>query len=145
MTSANPDARMVGFVAEHHWGVLVTIKRDGRPQLSNVGYFMDAESGLIRVSVTADRAKTRNLESDPRVGLHVTSKDFWTWVVVEGTADLTPVAGEPHDATVEELVVYYRGINGEHPDWDDYRAAMVRDRRRVVRFSAEHAYGQLGG
>src|SRR3954452_24287863 len=143
--TATPDPRMVGFVAEHHWGVLVTIKRDGRPQLSNVGYFMDAGSGLIRVSVTADRAKTRNLEADPRVGLHVTSKDFWTWVVVEGTAELTPVAAEPDDATVEELVAYYRGINGEHPDWEDYRAAMVRDRRRVVRFSVEHAYGQLRG
>ena len=61
--------------------------------------------------------------------LHVASKDFWTWVAVEGTAELTPVAADPHDATVEELVTYYRGINGEHHDWDEYRAAMVADRR----------------
>ena len=138
------DARMLGFVAENHWGVLVTLKRDGRPQLSNVGYALDADAGVVRVSVTADRAKTRNLQRDPRVSLHVTSKDFWTWVVLEGTAELTPVAADPHDATVEELIAYYRGVNGEHPNWDEYRAAMVRDRRRVVRVRPEHTYGQLG-
>jgi PPOX class probable F420-dependent enzyme len=136
---------MLAFVAEHRGGVLATIKSDGRPQLSNVGYSYDAEVQLIRVSVTADRAKTRNLERDPRVTLHVASKDFWTWVAVEGTAELTPVAADPHDATVEELVTYYRGISGEHPDWDEYRAAMVADRRRVVRFRPEHAYGQIQG
>jgi PPOX class probable F420-dependent enzyme len=138
------DPRMLDFVAEHHWGVLVTLRRDGRPQLSNVGYALDRDAGVVRVSVTADRAKTRNLQRDPRVSLHVTSKDFWTWVVVDGAADLTPVAADPQDATVEELVTYYRGVNGEHPDWDDYRAVMVRDRRLVVRLRPEHTYGQLG-
>jgi PPOX class probable F420-dependent enzyme len=137
------DPRMLAFVAEHRWGVLATVKRDGRPQLSNVGYSYDAESQLFRVSVTADRAKTRNLQADPRVTLHVASKDFWTWVAVEGTAELTPVAADPHDATVEELITYYRGTGGEHEIWDEYRAAMVADRRLVVRFRPEHAYGQL--
>jgi PPOX class probable F420-dependent enzyme len=139
------DPRMLDFLAQKTWGVLATIKSDGRPQVSNVGYSYDPDSRLIRVSVTADRAKTRNLERDPRVTLHVASKDFWTWIAVEGTADLTPVAADPHDATVEELVTYYRGINGEHGDWDEYRAAMVADRRRVVRFRPEHVYGQLPG
>jgi PPOX class probable F420-dependent enzyme len=137
------DPRMVAFVAENRWGVLATVKSDGRPQLSNVGYSYDPESRLIRVSVTADRAKTRNLERDPRVTLHVASKDFWTWVAVEGTAELTPVAEDPQDATVEELVTYYRGISGEHDDWEEYRAAMVADRRLVVRFRPEHTYGQV--
>jgi PPOX class probable F420-dependent enzyme len=137
------DPRMLAFVAEHRWGVLATIKGDGRPQLSNVGYAYDAEAQLVRVSVTDSRAKTRNLRADPRVTLHVASKDFWTWVAVEGTAELTPVAADPNDDTVEELVTYYRGINGEHPDWDEYRAAMVTDRRLVVRFRPEHTYGQL--
>ena len=136
------DPRMLDFLAGHHWGVLVTLRRDGRPQLSNVGYAFDPDDGVVRVSVTADRAKTRNLQRDPRVSLHVTSKDFWTWVVVDGTADLPPVAADPKDATVEELVTYYRGISGEHPDWEEYRAAMVRDRRLVVRLRPEHAYGQ---
>ena len=139
------DPRMLEFLAENRWGVLATIKRDGRPQLSNVGYAYDPGGEVIRVSVTDDRAKTRNLRADPRVTLHVASKDFWTWVAVEGTAELTPVAADPHDATVDELVAYYRGVSGEHDDWDEYRAAMVADRRLVVRFRPEHAYGQLRG
>ena len=139
------DPRMLAFVAEHRWGVLATIKGDGRPQLSNVGYVYDAGTQLVRVSVTDSRAKTRNLRDDPRVTLHVASKDFWTWVAVEGTAELTPVAADPHDATVEELITYYRGISGEHDDWEEYRAAMVADRRLVVRFRPEHTYGQLRG
>jgi PPOX class probable F420-dependent enzyme len=134
---------MLAFVAGNRWGVLATIKRDGRPQLSNVGYAYDSGEGLIRVSVTADRAKTRNLLADPRVTLHVASKDFWTWVAVEGTAELTPVAADPHDATVDELVTYYQGISGEHENWEAYRAAMVADRRLVVRLRPEHTYGQL--
>ena len=91
------DPRLLGFLAENRWGVLATIKRDGRPQLSNVGYAWDG--GLLRVSVTADRAKTRNLQRDPRVTLHVASKDFWTWVAVEGTAERTPVAADPHEGS----------------------------------------------
>jgi len=139
------DDRQLAFLAEHRWGVLATIKGDGRPQLSNVGYAYDAEQQLFRVSVTDSRAKTRNLRADPRVTLHVASKDFWTWVAVEGTAELMPVATDPHDATVEELITYYRGISGEHENWDEYRAAMVADRRLVVRFRPEHTYGQLRG
>jgi PPOX class probable F420-dependent enzyme len=137
------DPRMLGFVAGHAWGVLATVKSDGRPHLSNVGYAYDQDQRLFRVSVTDSRAKTRNLRADPRVTLHVASKDFWTWVAVEGTAELTPVAADPHDAAVEELVTYYRGISGEHPNWDEYRAAMVADRRLVVRFRPERTYGQL--
>jgi PPOX class probable F420-dependent enzyme len=136
------DDRMLAFVAEHRWGVLATIRGNGRPQLSNVGYAYDPAQRLFRVSVTADRAKTKNLLADPRVTLHVASKDFWTWVAVEGTAELTPVAADPQDATADELVAYYRGASGEHPDWDEYRAAMVADRRLVVRFTPEHTYGQ---
>ena len=145
MSAMTVDPRMLAFVAENKGGVLATLKSGGRPQLSNVGYAYDADAGLFRISVTDSRAKTRNLRRDPRVTLHVASKDFWTWIAVEGTADLTPVAADPHDDTVEELVTYYRGINGEHGDWDEYRAAMVADRRRVVRFRPEHVYGQLPG
>jgi PPOX class probable F420-dependent enzyme len=144
--SKNPlDPRMLEFVAEHRSGVLATIKPDGRPHLSNVGYAYDPDAQLIRVSVTADRVKTRNLRADPRVTLHVASKDFWTWVAVEGTAELTPVAADPHDSTVDELITYYRTISGEHPDWDEYRAAMVADRRLVVRVRPERTYGRFRG
>jgi PPOX class probable F420-dependent enzyme len=136
---------MLGFVAEHHWGVLAAVQPDGRPHLSNVGYAYDRDADVVRISVTDGRAKTRYLRDDPRVTLHVASKDFWTWVAVEGTAELTPVAADPHDATVEELIAYYRGTAGEHPDWAEYRAAMVADRRLVVRFRPERTYGQFRG
>ena len=139
------DQRMLAFVAGQHAGVLATLKRDGRPQLSNLFYAWDDDLRLARISVTADRAKTRNLQADPRITLHVASRDFWTWVAVEGTAELTPVAADPHDATVEELITYYRGVSGEHPAGDGYGAAMVGDRRLVVRFRPEHAYGRLPG
>jgi len=136
---------MLEFLASHRAGVLATLKRDGRPQLSNLFYAYDRDADLVRISVTADRAKTKNIAADPRVTLHVASEDFWTWIAVEGTAELTPVAAAPDDATVEELVTYYRATNGEHDDWDEYRAAMVADRRLVVRFRPEHIYGQFRG
>jgi PPOX class probable F420-dependent enzyme len=123
-------------------GVLVTLKRDGRPQLSNVGHTYDPATDLLRISVTDDRAKTRNLRRDPRASFYVTSADFWHYAVGEGTAELTPVATDPHDDTVEELIEVYRAVGGEHPDWDDFRAAMVRDRRLVVRLHVERLYGQ---
>ena len=97
----------------------------------------------IRVSVTDDRAKTRNLRRDPRVSFHVTSNDFWSYAVVDGHAELSAVARDPHDAAVEELIDLYRAVQGEHPDWDDYRAAMVRDKRLVVSIRAERAYGMV--
>jgi PPOX class probable F420-dependent enzyme len=122
-------------------GVLTTLKSSGRPQLSNVLYVYDPAARLVRVSVTADRAKTANLRRDPRASLYVTTPDFGAYAVAEGTADLTPVAGDPHDATVEELAEVYRLLAGEHPDWDDYRSAMVRDRRQVVRLRVERVYG----
>jgi PPOX class probable F420-dependent enzyme len=117
------------------------MRRDARPQLSNVNYAFDADGQLIRISTTDDRAKVRNLRRDPRASFHVSSRDFWTYVVAEGTAGLSPVAGDPEDATVEELVDLYRAVQGEHPDWADYRAAMVRDHRLVVRMRVERAYG----
>jgi PPOX class probable F420-dependent enzyme len=122
-------------------GVLVTLKRDGRPQLSNVSHTYDPATRLVRISITADRVKARNLARDPRASYHVTSADFWSYTVADGTAELTPVAADPHDPTVDELVDVYRAIAGEHPDWDEFRAAMVADRRLVVRLHVEHLYG----
>jgi len=137
---ATQDA-LLALLAEQKGGVLVTLKRDGRPQLSNVGHVYYPDERLLRVSLTDDRAKTRNLRRDPRASYHVTTADRWAYAVAEGTADLTPVAADPYDDTVEELVRLYRDVQGEHPDWDDYRAAMVRDRRLVLRLRVERAYG----
>jgi PPOX class probable F420-dependent enzyme len=131
------------LLGAQHRGVLVTLKKDGRPQLSNVTYGWDAGEQTIRISVTDDRAKTANLRRDPRASFHVTTGDFWSYVVAEGQAELSAVARGPHDAAVEELAGLYRTVQGEHPDWDDFRAAMVRDRRLVVRIKAERAYGMV--
>ncbi|SEG80349.1 PPOX class probable F420-dependent enzyme [Thermomonospora echinospora] len=136
------DAALQKLLQERNLGVLATIKRDGRPQLSNVTFHYDPDRSLIRVSITADRAKARNLARDPRASLHVTTPDGWAWAVAQGTADLSPVAADRHDAVVEELIDLYRAVQGEHPDWDDYRRAMVEDQRRMVRLHVEHLYGQ---
>ncbi|MCW2758039.1 MAG: putative pyridoxine/pyridoxamine 5-phosphate oxidase, partial [Nocardioidaceae bacterium] len=101
------------------------------------------DDGVVRVSITTTRAKYANLVREPWAALHVTSDDFWSWVVVEGDVTLTPVATAPDDATVEELVALYRGIAGEHPDWDEYRAVQVQEGRVVVRLTPNRAYGQL--
>jgi PPOX class probable F420-dependent enzyme len=141
MTHDSTQDALLALLAEQRGGVLVTLKRDGRPQLSNVSHHYDPDERVIRISITDDRAKTRNLRRDPRASYHVTSGDRWAYTVVEGTAELTPVAKDPHDETVEELVRLYRALAGEHPDWDDYRAAMVRDGRLVLRLPVERAYG----
>jgi len=136
------DEALKGLLASTHGGVLVTLKRDGRPQLSNVGHTYDPKTGLLRVSVREPLAKTKNLRRDPRASYHVSSADFRRWAVGEGIAELTPVATDPHDDTVEELIDVYRSIAGEHPDWDDYRTAMVREARVVVRLPITHLYGR---
>ncbi|WP_406839676.1 PPOX class F420-dependent oxidoreductase [Streptomyces sp. AHU1] len=144
MTDEENQDALLKLLSEHKGGVIVTLKKDGRPQLSNVSHMYYPDEGIIRVSLTDDRAKTRNLRRDPRASYHVTSADRWAYTVVEGTAELTPVAEDPHDATVEELVRVYRDVLGEHPDWDEYRAAMVRDGRLVLRLHVERAYGIPG-
>ncbi len=128
------------LVAAGRQGVLVTLKRDGLPQLTNVSYHL-GDDDVLRISVTADRAKTANLRRDPRASLHVTRSDFYAYAVVEGVARLLPPAADPDDATVQALVAYYRAVAGEHDDWDEYRAAMVADRRLLVELPVERLYG----
>ncbi|WP_068154655.1 PPOX class F420-dependent oxidoreductase [Rhodococcus phenolicus] len=120
---------------------LVTLKRDGRPQLSNVAAHYDTRTRTFSVSVTDGRAKTRNLRRDPRISVFADSDDGWSYAVAEGYAELSPVAALPHDDTVEQLVELYRQVQGEHPDWDEFRAAMVTDRRLLLRIRVERFYG----
>ena len=122
---------------------LVTLKSDGKPQLSNVLHTV-GEDGLIRVSVTDDRAKTRNLRREPWAALHLNVGTFWSYVVIEGDVTLSDVTTEPGDAASDELVEVYRGTAGqEHPDWDDYRRAMVEEQRLVIRLAPRRAYGLI--
>lgn len=136
----------LAFAADHRHAVLLTLRRDGRPQSSNITYAMaDAPGGPVpMISVTDDRAKTRNLRRDPRVSLHISASDFYSYVVLEGTASLSPVAEEPGDETCRRLAeVYVAAAGEEHPDWDEFFAAMVADRRLVISIRPERAYGML--
>jgi PPOX class probable F420-dependent enzyme len=135
------EDRLLALLADRNHGVVTTLKKDGRPQLSNVSYTFDLERRLIRVSITDGRAKTKNLRRDPRVSFYVCAPDFRSYVVAEGEAELTPVTTSTDDATADELVDVYRAIAGEHPDWDEYREAMVADDRLVLRIPVTRVYG----
>jgi PPOX class probable F420-dependent enzyme len=135
-------ADALDFARTTHSGVLVTTRSNGRPQLSNISYGLGAD-GQIRISITAERAKYRNLVRDAWAALHVTRPDFYAYAVIEGDVTLSEIAAAPDDAAVNELIEVYRSIGGEHEDWDDYRAAMVRDHRVVVRITPTRAYGML--
>ncbi len=130
------------FVRDKRNGILIALKSNGRPQSSNIAYAV-GDDGLIRISVTDDRAKTANLRRDPRASLHVNRDDFWAYVVIEADVTMTPVAQSPNDATVDELVEYYRTVVGEHDNWDEYRQAMVDDGRLLLELHPTHAYGML--
>lgn len=122
-------------------GVLVTLRRDGRPQLSNVGYSYDPATETIRIATTDDRAKTRNVRRDGRATFHVTTEDMFAYGVFDGTATVSEVAADPNDAVVDELVEMYRSTQGEHPDWTEFRQTKVKDQRLVLRLKVERAYG----
>lgn len=126
-----------------HQSILTTIRRDGRPQISNVLHTVD-DAGVIRISTVADRAKARNLTREPWAALHVNGPTFFSYAVLEGEAELSPVAADADDAVVDELVDLYREAAGEHDDWAAYRQAMVDEARLVIRFRPKRAYGALG-
>ena len=137
------DPALLALFAELRGGSLITLKRDGRPQASVVIHVWDPARRAVLISVTDDRAKTRNLRRDPRASYQVVSPDLTAWAVGEGFAELTPPAADPHDDTVEALVDLYRRLAGEHPDWPEYRAAMVADRRVVLTLPFERVYGAV--
>jgi PPOX class probable F420-dependent enzyme len=143
--SFDPD--LLALAAARTIGAVTTIKRDGRPQLSMVNLHVapDGPHGTeVRASVTDGRAKVANLRRDPRVSVLVTASGGTSYAVLEGDASFSPVAQAVDDATTDELVELYRTIRGvEHPDWDDYRRAMVADRRLVLRVAVTRVYGLI--
>jgi PPOX class probable F420-dependent enzyme len=130
------------LLATSRIGVLATLRADGRPQLSPVTPYYDRDKGIIYVSITEGRAKTKNLRRDPRAALEMTSADGWEWATADGTAELIGPGTDPHGPEVEALVGYYRSAAGEHPDWDEYRAVMVADRRVLLALHVERVYGE---
>jgi PPOX class probable F420-dependent enzyme len=135
------DAALYDLLATARQGVLATLRRDGRPQLSTVTHYFDRQAAQLLVSITDARAKTKNMRRDSRVSVQASSPDGWSYAVAEGRAVLSPVAESPDDATVAALIELYRKIQGEHPDWPEYRAAMVADRRLVLTVEVERVYG----
>jgi PPOX class probable F420-dependent enzyme len=135
---------IAGLLASRKNGTLATLRRDGRPQLSVVTYVWYPEDDgreIVRISTVDGRAKVANLRRDPRASFLVSGGSGWSYAVVEGTVELSPVATFHDDETVEELIRVYRDAAGEHPDWGEYRRAMVEDQRLVARLVVEHAYG----
>jgi PPOX class probable F420-dependent enzyme len=133
-------ARAVEFLRDHHHAVLATVRADGRPQLSPVLATVDAE-GRVLISTREPAMKTRNLRRDPRAFLCVFSDRFFgDWVQVEGRAEIVPLP-----AAMDLLIDYYRRISGEHPDWAQYRAAMARERRVMVRITITQAGPDISG
>jgi PPOX class probable F420-dependent enzyme len=133
-----------GLLASRHHGTLATLRRDGRPQLSVVTYAWypdDDGRQLVRISTVDGRAKVANLRRDPRASFLVADQSGWSYAVVEGRVELSAVAVFNDDEVVEELITLYRDASGEHPDWPDYRRAMVDDHRLVARLVVDHAYG----
>jgi PPOX class probable F420-dependent enzyme len=128
------------FLHAHHRAVLATFRGDGRPQLSPVLCACD-EKGRVLVSTRETAVKTRNLRRDPRVSLCVMNDGFFGgWVQVDGEAEIISLP-----EAMDLLVDYYRRISGEHPDWDDYRSAMTRERRVAVRVTLTRAGPDASG
>jgi PPOX class probable F420-dependent enzyme len=126
--------RARAYVREHHHAVLATLKRDGTPQLTPVAATVDA-AGHVVVSSRETAYKTKNTRRDPRAWLTIFPDSFYgDWVQLEGTVEVLslPEAMEP-------LVDYYRSVAGEHPDWDDYRTAMAREQRCLLRVTLTKA------
>lgn len=122
------------YVRANHMAVLHTYRRDGRPQLSPVTVDVDGENKVV-ISCRETAYKVGHLRRDPRATLCV-FPDKWLgrWVQLDGTAEIVSLP-----EAMEGLVAYYRGLRGEHPDWDDYRAAMQKDKRLLIRMTVERA------
>jgi len=128
------------FIRENGRAVLATFRRDGGVQMSPVDAVIDAEGHAV-VSSRATAMKTQNLRRDPRATLCLFTERFYgPWVTVEGRAAIVALP-----EAMEGLVDYYRRAAGEHPDWDDYRAAMVRDRRVLLRIAIQRAGPTVSG
>lgn len=147
MASDTFPPALANWVADHHRVVLITLRRDGSPQSSNVAAAFDAATSTFRISVTADRAKTHNARRDPRVVVHVLGDDFWSYCSVAGEASLSVVTREAGDEVGRELLETYNTIAPEpHPNPDEFFAAMVDEQRLVLRVRAtSYAGSRLPG
>jgi PPOX class probable F420-dependent enzyme len=129
----------IEYVRHNHHAVLATIKQDGSPQLSPVTVGVDG--GQVIISTRQTAYKVRHVRRNPRVWVCVFPDGFYgRWVQLEGTAEIVELP-----EAMDGLVAYYRDISGEHPDWDDYRAAMERDQRLLLRITISKAGPDVSG
>jgi PPOX class probable F420-dependent enzyme len=134
--------RALNWASTRQHAALITIRSDGRAQSSDISYFADGDTFVI--SMTDDRAKTRNIRRDPRVVLHLSDRQSWSYLSFDGTAALSPVTTSIDDATNDRLVAYYEAVAGKpHPNWAEYRAAMVAERRLLATFTPTSVVGQI--
>ncbi len=130
----------IGYVRRNHHAVLATLKQDGSPQLSPVTVGVDGDDRVI-ISTRQTAYKVRHVRRNPRVWLCVFPDGFYGhWVQLAGTAEIVELP-----AAMDGLIRYYRDISGEHPDWDDYRAAMERDQRLLLRIAVSKAGPTVSG
>ena len=134
----------MAWASSRKHAVLITLRKDGRAQSSDVSYAV-IDDALV-VSLTATRAKTANMRRDPRVLMHITDPASWSYVSFDGVAELGSVTTEPTDASAEDLVDYYRRVAGEdHPDWTEYRQAMIDEQRQLLTLRPTAVVGQING
>ncbi len=129
------------YLSTNHHAVLATFRKDGRPAMSPVTVALD-EQGRVVVSTRETAMKVKHLRRDPRVAVTAFPDGFYgDWIQVEGTAEIVPLPG-----AMPLLIDYYRAVRGEdHPDWDEYRAAMNEEQRVIVRFEIERAGPNVSG
>lgn len=137
------DQAMEWASARKH-AVLITLRRDGRAQSSDVSYTAIDEA--LVVSLTATRAKTANMRRDPRIVMHITDPGSWSYVSFDAVVELGDVTTAPDDHAADALVDYYERVAGQaHPDWDEYRAAMIDEQRQLAYIRPTSAVGQING
>lgn len=136
------DPNLLALTSERNIGALAVIKRDGRPKLSTINFTLDPATTTARMSMMDGGSQVRHLRRDPRASIFVGNPDGWTYAVLEGKVELSPLALAEKDETCDELVDVFRSIRGEdHPSWDDYRETMVAEGRLVARLRVERVYG----
>jgi PPOX class probable F420-dependent enzyme len=127
-------AQAIQYLKENHRGVLATVKKDGRPQLSNIAYLYDP-AGEIKISTTSDRFKAHNIKRNPQVSMLAQGDNWYQYLVVEGTATVS------QEGQLAELRRVYEGITGKpHPNWQEYDEAMLRDHRVIITIKIEKMY-----
>ena len=131
----------LGWATGRRNAVLITLRRDGRPQSSDIAFAV--VDGRIKISVTHDRAKSRNIIRDERVVFHITDPASWSYASIDATAEVSAVTTATDDATADELVEVYRAVAGEHDDWAEFRRAMIDEGRCVIRLKPRSVTGQI--